>query len=582
MNQRLHHISMLLAALLVFSGTEILRAQKIPADEITNYLQIQSVTVAGKTLLIRRNNEINLGASPEGITFHFGPETNAVRQPIRLLYKLDGYENSWHGGGGSGGEMYLAARFYNNAGEQVDQKFYYVHGDSAGWNHSLENSSLTHRRETLTAPPQATRLMVVISSAGPPATEGVYVVANLAATKSSGNSPPVSLIQSPLDQSPGDITISTVETHGWIRDGTTPGMSKIVNIGHDPAIKAFAIFDDDSMGHAEWRNTLQFTPKISPGDNIVIEWNEMFSMGVGDFRSAGYGNLSAGTYKFELKELDIFGNPTGAAAALKVIVPSPFWKTPWFWSVLLAAAAALVFAAGRYLIWQKMKREMTHLKNQQALERERLRIAHDIHDDLGARVTQISLLSALSQDNPAFPEKARADFDQISKMSRELVSALYQTVWAVNPENDNLDALGGYLCQMVNQLCERSQFRCRFHLSHLPADIQVSSQARHNLSMAVKESVHNVIKHAHASEVTIHVTYTGNLLTILVQDDGQGFQPGVQLTGHGLNNMKRRLEDIGGNCEVESLPGKGTVIRLQWVVKSPSADDDGGIQKSKL
>ena len=150
-----------------------------------------------------------------------------------------------------------------------------------------------------------------------------------------------------------------------------------------------------------------------------------------------------------------------------------------------------------------MRREMVRLKQQRALEQERLRIAHDIHDDLGARVTQISLLSAMAQDNPAFPEKARADFDKISKMSRELVSALYETVWAVNPENDNLDALGNYLCQMVKQLCERTPLRCRFHVLDLPHEVQVSSQTRHNISMAVKEAVHNIIKHAKASEVTI-------------------------------------------------------------------------------
>jgi len=99
------------------------------------------------------------------------------------------------------------------------------------------------------------------------------------------------------------------------------------------------------------------------------------------------------------------------------------------------------------------------------LEQERLRIAHDIHDDLGARVTQISLLSAMSQENTSFPEKARADFDKVSKMSRELVSALYETVWAVNPENDNLEALGNYVCQMVNNCANRQPsaavFMCR-------------------------------------------------------------------------------------------------------------------------
>ena len=201
------------------------------------------------------------------------------------------------------------------------------------------------------------------------------------------------------------------------------------------------------------------------------------------------------------------------------------------------------------------------------LELERLRIAHDIHDDLGARVTQISLFSAMAQSNQAFPDKARENFDQISQMSRELVSALYETVWAVNPENDNLDALGNFLCQMVNKLCDQRQLRCRLHVEELPSHIQISSATRHNITMAVKEAVHNVIKHAKASEVNVHIVLTGRVLTIVVQDDGCGFQTGDESVGNGLANMKRRLGNIGGNCEIESRPGQGTKVNLRLALK---------------
>src|SRR5258708_18500961 len=140
----------------------------------------------------------------------------------------------------------------------------------------------------------------------------------------------------------------------------------------------------------------------------------------------------------------------------------------------------------------------------------------------------------MAQENPTFPDKARADFDKVSKMSRELVLALYETVWAVNPENDNLEALGNYLCQIVNQLCERTQIRCRFHISDLPREVQVSSQTRHNISMAVKEAVHNIIKHAKASEITMHIAVKEGSLAISVRDDGCGFRPVENFAGNGL------------------------------------------------
>ena len=198
------------------------------------------------------------------------------------------------------------------------------------------------------------------------------------------------------------------------------------------------------------------------------------------------------------------------------------------------------------------------------MERERLRIAQDIHDDLGARVTQISLFSAMAQGNPALPEKARADFERISRMSRELVSSLYETVWAVNPDNDHLEALGDYLCQMASRLCEAAQLRCRLKVTNLPPDIQVSSQIRHHITMAAKESVHNVIKHAMASEVSVSVTFTAGILTVSIQDDGCGFHGNGG--GNGLINIRRRLEDIGGTCLVESQSQRGTAIHLHLAV----------------
>lgn len=550
-------------SLLTFAGQISAPAQNATASPSAGTLIINSVSVAGKSVPLDQSHQVKLGAFPDNITFHFGP-TNLNRLPIRLRYKLEGYDSNWHE---EGGEMYFGVRFYNDSIDQVGQDTFKIHGASAGWNGSLKNSSLTHRRETMTVPPQGSHVMVVISSAGPPATEGVYVVANLLVTDSSEKSPLTDLIRSPFDRQPDDNNLS-LAPKGWARDGTHSSMAKIVRVGRDSATKAFAILDDDPASHAEWRNSVQFLPKVTPGDELVVEWNEMFSMGVGDVRLASYAHLTPGIYNFHVEEVDIFGVPMGLETSLKIIISPPFWKLPWFWVTVLISFAAIMFGAGRYVIWHKMQREMVQLKNQQALERERLRIAHDIHDDMGARVTQISLLSAMSQDNAAFPEKARADFNRISQMSRELVAALYETVWTVNPENDNLDALGNYVCQMVNQLCTKLQLRCRFHVQDLPREIQVSSQIRHNISMTVKEAVHNIIKHAHASEVGIHMAFTGNVLTISIEDDGRGFLPANHSAGNGLTNMKRRLQDIGGNCAIESRPEKGTVVRLRLVIKS--------------
>ncbi len=554
----------LIALALVSCSGDFPQSQSPQSNAAGKALEISAVSVIGKEKQIRRN-EVNLGTFPRNVVFYFQPTTNLSRSPIRLRYRLTGFESTWHEGDS---EMYLVARFFDANGDKVDETSFRVRGESAGWNGSLTNSQLTHRRETVAVPPRASRLMIVITSAGPPAMEGVYAVANLVVAKKQPNtSATIPLMQSPFDE-PTNYDDSVQAPHGWVRDGDHASMAKIVRIGSDSAAKAFAILDDDPTSHADWRNTFEAAPPVNPGDSVVIEWNEMYSMGVGNFRAVTYDDLAPGNYSFEVEEVNIFGIPTGNEASIKVIVPPPFWKRAWFWSFGSVGICIIVFAIGRYLTWHKMRSEMMYLKSQQALESERLRIAHDIHDDLGARVTQISLLSAMSGDNSGFPEKARADFGRISEMCRELVSALYETVWAVNPENDNLDALGTYLCQMVTQLCERTQLSCRYYVSDLPRDVQISSQARHNISMAVKEAVHNVIKHAGASEVVIKIEFKDGLLRISIKDDGRGFQLGDQVAGHGLANMKRRLADIGGECSIERASQKGTVVHLQWTVKS--------------
>jgi signal transduction histidine kinase len=345
-------------------------------------------------------------------------------------------------------------------------------------------------------------------------------------------------------------------------------MAIIVELGQNPRTKAFAILDDDGLSHAEWHNLNDISPAVAPGEQLLIEWNELFSMGVSDVTNAFYESLPHGDFRFRVAETTPLGIPTGAEASLLVRVPLPFWWKPWFWGVSAILVMAASVASGRYYTWHRMRREVLRLKQQRLLEQERLRIAQNIHDDLGARVTQISLLSGMAQDDASFPEKARADFANVSRMARELVSALYETVWAVNPENDNLDALGNYLCQMVNQSCVQAQLRCRLHVADLPRDVQVSSQTRHNITMAVKEAVHNVIKHAHASEVKLVVAFEGRLLQVSIQDDGAGFQQTGDSAGNGLTNMKRRLADIGGDCSIESQTGRGTTVRIRLEIRT--------------
>jgi signal transduction histidine kinase len=537
---------------------------------MTNALEVQSVAINGKTIPLAGKTKINTGHSPQNISFTFAQATNSTRAPIRVRYKLDGYDNGWHEGGG---EMFLMLRFYNAKGDAIGAKSFAVNGDSAGWNGALQTSTFSHRRETVIVPAEAANFWVVISSAGPPATVGLYVVDHLVVSKLADSGPGSVLLQVPLDRATNFDAVTQVPL-GWTRDGIHPSMAKIIDLGPDPTAKALAIMDDDPDSHAEWHTTREFAPAVKAGDRLDVEWNEVFTMGVGNGHDAHYEKLSPGMYRFRVAEVTALGAPAGIESSIVIKVPAPLWEMPWFWAAVIAFFIAVIMGVGRYVAWRQMREELARIESQRALEQERLRIAHDIHDDLGARVTQISLLSAMAQNSPALSAAARSDFARISQMARDTVSALYETVWAVNPENDNLDALGNYLCQMVHQLCEQAQLSCRLRVPELPGDVQVASQLRHNVILAVKEAINNIIKHARATEVVFQVAFERNVLNISIHDNGSGFNLAKTATGNGLSNMKQRLQTLGGRCDIESAAEKGTTVLLHVAPQAHNQHSD--------
>jgi hypothetical protein len=314
-------------ALVVWAGCVCPRlfAQMPSANGSSEAFTIQSVSVNDKPVPVH-GNSVNLGAYPEHISFYFPRGTNTLQQPIRVRFKLEGYDTKWHDAPDA---MTLTIRYFNRDGDQVWQNIFGVNGDSPGWTGSLQTSLLNHRRETLEVPPKATTLSAVISSAGPAAAMGVYVVANLTISQITTNSEPVLLLAAPADRDLDEETNPTLS--GWTRDGLHKSMAKIVTIGESTKHKAFAILDDDPTSHAEWRHLFRNGHEVTPGDRLVVEWNEMYSIGDGNVTAAHYDRLPEGNFQFHVAEYDIFGKPTGREIFLNVVVPPPFWMTAWFW-----------------------------------------------------------------------------------------------------------------------------------------------------------------------------------------------------------------------------------------------------------
>jgi signal transduction histidine kinase len=203
------------------------------------------------------------------------------------------------------------------------------------------------------------------------------------------------------------------------------------------------------------------------------------------------------------------------------------------------------------------------LDRQLMLERERARISQDMHDDVGASLTRISILSELAKNNDATAGETKQWLGQISDTSRNVMEEMSQIIWALNPKNDTLEGLVSYLRRFVFEYLEPTTVRCAFDIPDSLPDKALSVEVRRNVYLVVRETLHNIVKHSGASEVTVSLHLHERRFTICVKDNGHGFNPDtLAFPGNGLNNMKKRITDIGGEFQLISKDGEGTEVRL--------------------
>jgi signal transduction histidine kinase len=236
------------------------------------------------------------------------------------------------------------------------------------------------------------------------------------------------------------------------------------------------------------------------------------------------------------------------------------YETWWF--RVLAGMVVLSAVAGtvRHTATRRLHRKMEQLERQQAVERERARIAKDIHDDLGASLTLIAVLGDLAQK-----EKAGERIEKMSSTARQAVKSLDEIVWAVNPRNDTLAHLIDYTGQFATDYLREAGIRCLLDVPEQTPVREVPANVRHNVFLAVKEALQNIVKHARATEVWLRVSAIPGGLRIVIEDNGCGFEgPSPDAWADGLGNMRQRLTEIGGECQVQSRVGAGTVITIEF------------------
>ena len=288
----------------------------------------------------------------------------------------------------------------------------------------------------------------------------------------------------------------------------------------------------------------------------------------GTRRVAFYSFVPPGTYHFQVIACNGDGQ-TGAGLVLKAL--PHFWQTWWFISSGMSLVCVVGAGSVRVVEKRRMRRRLKQLEQERALERERTRIAQDLHDLMGAKLCRISFLSEHARRSEAVPVAFQNEMRSISDDSREVLQSLDEIVWAVNPQKDSLEHLVSYIAQYARDYFRRTDIECDLDVpAHLPVQ-PLSSQARHHIFLAVQEALANILKHSRATRAKIAVSCRGSAFEITISDNGVGFDPVAgELNStdsaagfcNGLRNMRQRLAELDGQFFLESVPEKGTTIRF--------------------
>jgi len=293
-------------------------------------------------------------------------------------------------------------------------------------------------------------------------------------------------------------------------------------------------------------------------EGVRPEWVE-----VGDRRSVTFDRLTRGDYRFQVTACNNDGvwNERGASFAFTVL--PFFWETNIFQITVFVIILAVAAAIGRFVSTAPLRRRLAVAEKLAAVESERARISRDMHDELGARLTKMSVLGELVERNLEKPDDARPHLKSLSALARNTAGSLVELIWTVKPANDNVVNLANHLCQCAEDFLRETEIRCRFDIPDRLPDLPASAEVRQEVSLAVREALNNIVKHSGATEVRLSFQTFPPGFVVTLSDNGRGLDsrnsPGTP-GGNGLPNMRRRLERIGGTCEFANPAGGGLVV----------------------
>ena len=401
-----------------------------------------------------------------------------------------------------------------------------------------------------------------------------------------------------------DATPADEQTCQFWRDFDIPPNSGVLNARLlVTADNEFTVYlDGREIGHgAEWRELFSYNLilLLSPGRHVLA---------VRAFNATGYAGMLLGLQidladgrRLEIKSDNTWRKvpndakgwkemlePASTWAAATVIAPAGgdpwwtepvrvnamptpqpikhfFWQTVWFQVSFLAVCGLIVVMVGSLAAQVAL-----HQKERWLLQRERARIAIDVHDDIGSRMTQLVLNGEVAQEGMPADSKTRGQLEQMCDEARGVLSSIDEILWALNPRRDTLQDFADYVCDYTQKFLSSTGIACVFEVESRNLAAAADLPLRRSLLMAIKETLNNAVKYSNATELQLQIKRTRQNLLVVVQDNGQGFDPATVPPGrNGLNNISRRMHELGGTSRITSEPGKGCRIEFCIPLSQP-------------
>ena len=301
----------------------------------------------------------------------------------------------------------------------------------------------------------------------------------------------------------------------------------------------------------------------------ILEGNDEQWSAVTLRTEAVYGNLAAGTYTFKVKAMNADGFWSDELTYPFSIRP-PWWLTWWSYLLYAVLLLTLVYYAQRFQKIRIVRAEQEKSKQKQSILNERLRISRDLHDEVGATLSGISMYSHIAKEQI----KAQSNIDLLSSLnimqesSGDMVKKLNDIIWLLNPEQARLQQLVEKLEEYIRQLAEYKNVAVSVDIIDHISVIELQLEVRRNIYLIFKEAINNSFKYSQAGSISLTIRSAEPNLEFILQDDGVGFDLETVKRGNGLNNMHSRAKEIGATLRIESSPGHGSRLSLTYRVPS--------------